>query len=492
MDLTSLRVNLRPRTAWEGIDLGFVLARHWFLPLWLLWLVGALPVFLLLNLLLPIEAWLAGLLAWWFKPLYEPPLVFWLGRAVFADPPNTSELRRRWWRLVWPQLFANLTWRRLNSTRSFDMPVTVLEGLRGKPRSLRIRVLGRGQHAASWLTFIGIHFEVILELGLLILLVMLVPEELLWFDLGSYLFEPVGWQQWLQQITGLLAMSVIAPFYVAAGFGLYLTRRAQLEAWDVELGLRQLAERFRQRHLIGMLLAGLIGGGLSGLLPTQSVEAGQLRREESKVLIQEVMAEDDFGQRETLTYWKYVGELGETSDQELPWLLKWLIEVFQGFLEGFARFGEILLWLAGGALLAYLVLWFMRNRGLLDRSDPMQQGSSPLPMTLAGLDIRPESLPLDIVAQARQDFARGEIRTGLSLLYRGALSTLVHRDHLVIPVSATEGECLGLAGQVQRTERQAFLQRLTRVWQAQAYAHRAPDPQLLEELCQGWGEAYGE
>jgi hypothetical protein len=172
--------------------------------------------------------------------------------------------------------------------------------------------------------------------------------------------------------------------------------------------------------------------------------------------------------------------------------LKWLIEVFQGFLEGFARFGEILLWLAGGALLAYLVLWFMRNRGLLDRSDPMQQGSSPLPMTLAGLDIRPESLPLDIVAQARQDFARGEIRTGLSLLYRGALSTLVHRDHLVIPVSATEGECLGLAGQVQRTERQAFLQRLTRVWQAQAYAHRAPDPQLLEELCQGWGEAYGE
>ncbi len=88
MDLARLRIKLRPRTAWEGIDLGFVLARQWFLPLWLLWLAGALPVFLLLNLLLPIEAWLAGLLSWWLKPLYEPPLVFWLGRAVFSAPPD--------------------------------------------------------------------------------------------------------------------------------------------------------------------------------------------------------------------------------------------------------------------------------------------------------------------------------------------------------------------------------------------------------------------
>jgi hypothetical protein len=33
----------------------------------------------------------------------------------------------------------------------------------------------------------------------------------------------------------LLAMSVMAPFYVAAGFALYLGRRTRLEAWDLEL-----------------------------------------------------------------------------------------------------------------------------------------------------------------------------------------------------------------------------------------------------------------
>ena len=492
MDLTRLNLSLRPRTAWEGIDLGFVLARQWFLSLWLLWLVGALPVFLLLTLILPLEAWSVGLIAWWCKPLYEPPLVYWLGHAVFSDPPSGQELRRRWWRIVRPQLFANLTWRRLSGMRSFDMPVTVLEGLQGKVRASRCRVLGRAQHAASWLTIIGIHFELILELGLLILLVMLVPEELLWFDLQDYLFEPVGWQQWLQQFSALLAMSVIAPFYVAAGFGLYLTRRAQLEAWDVELGLRQLAERVRKQQLLSMLLIGMIGGGLFGLMPLQSVEAGELGRGEAKTLIQQVMQEDDFGQREILTYWKYVGDKDDTLDRQPSGMREWMIKLVQGLLQGFASISEILLWLTVGAVSAYLMLWFLRNRSLLGGPNTPQRHSPELPVSIAGLDIRPENLPLDIVTEARRLFTQDEVRDGLGLLYRGALSTLVHRDQLQIPVSATEGECLHLAGQVQPADRQRYLQRLTLVWQERAYAHRDPDAQELDRLCQGWGEAYGE
>jgi peptidoglycan/LPS O-acetylase OafA/YrhL len=36
---------------------------------------------------------------------------------------------------------------------------------------------------------------------------------------------------------------LIGPFYVGAGFGLYLNRRTQMEAWDVEIALRRLRER---------------------------------------------------------------------------------------------------------------------------------------------------------------------------------------------------------------------------------------------------------
>ncbi len=76
-----MAVRVRPRTAWEGIDLGFVMARNWFLPLWTLWLMTGLPLGLALYLLVGESVWLAMLLAWWLKPLYEPPLLFWLSRG---------------------------------------------------------------------------------------------------------------------------------------------------------------------------------------------------------------------------------------------------------------------------------------------------------------------------------------------------------------------------------------------------------------------------
>jgi len=31
----------------------------------------------------------------------------------------------------------------------------------------------------------------------------------------------------------------LEPFYVAAGFGMYLNRRAELEAWDIEQEFRR-------------------------------------------------------------------------------------------------------------------------------------------------------------------------------------------------------------------------------------------------------------
>jgi len=47
MELDRIAVIVRPRTPWEAIDLGFAMARAWFVPLWLLWLALALPVYLL-------------------------------------------------------------------------------------------------------------------------------------------------------------------------------------------------------------------------------------------------------------------------------------------------------------------------------------------------------------------------------------------------------------------------------------------------------------
>ena len=39
---------------------------------------------------------------------------------------------------------------------------------------------------------------------------------------------------------------MIGPFYTGAGFGLYLTRRTEMEAWDVEIAFRRLRDRLQQ------------------------------------------------------------------------------------------------------------------------------------------------------------------------------------------------------------------------------------------------------
>ena len=134
MELDKLEISLRRRTPWEAIDLGFALARRWFKPLWLLWLSCAAPLGIVLFFLLYDQLGWLMLIIWWFKPLYEPPLMFWLSRAVFGEQLGVKAVLRQWWSVVRPQLLLNLTFRRFNPSRSFTLPVALLEQLKGTAR----------------------------------------------------------------------------------------------------------------------------------------------------------------------------------------------------------------------------------------------------------------------------------------------------------------------------------------------------------------------
>ncbi|MCU7906051.1 MAG: DUF4129 domain-containing protein [Candidatus Thiodiazotropha sp. (ex Epidulcina cf. delphinae)] len=487
MDLDSLSINLRSRSAWEGIDLGFAMAREWFLPLWLLWLSSALPVMLVLTLL-PLPLWLAGLLLWWLKPVYEPPLLYWLSRRLFAERPTVKAVFRRWTKIVLPQLIAGLTWRRLTPSRSFVMPVAVLEGLRGKPRGNRIGVLGRGMHASGWLSLTGVHFEIVLELGLIGLVAVLIPEELLWADWQSYLFDPDPLSEWLHHAGALAAMSLIAPFYVAGGFALYLNRRSQLEAWDLELGLRRMAQRHRRRRPARVAPALLVCLPML-MAPCGDAQALEVSRQYVRELIQEVLAEEAFGRYETRTDWRYIG--GEDAVQA-DWLAEWLTRLLSGFTSKLAGVGEVLLWLAVAGVLAYLLYWFIQNRSLLYPGGIARGGGDRAPPShIAGLDLRPESLPDDPAAEAGRLIDAGEYRSGLSLLYRAALSVLIHRYALEIKDGATEGECLEHTHRSLDESQGDYFARLTLAWLALAYGHQQPQKASALALCREWRSRFG-
>lgn len=500
MELDRIAVTVRPRTPWEAIDLGFAMARAWFVPLWMLWLALALPVYLLSALFFADQPAWAILVVWWCKPAYEPLLLFWLSRALFGDRVETLATIRQAFSVIRPQLLANLTWRRFNPNRSFNMPVVVLEKLKGKARKKRLGVLSRGQQGSTWLTLVGLLFELILQLACILLIVIMLPEELRWLDLDNLLFNPGRLEQWLQYLGDLLAMSLIAPFYVAAGFSLYLSRRTDLEAWDIEIAFRRLmgggrgSKQSRQAGVSGKVAMLLLCGALLGGSYTADLRAATaVDAVEAKALIDQVLADDAFGKRRSVTYWKYIGAEDQAlGDAEgLPGFFQWIVDVLEGFTRGFAAFGKALLLIVAGLLLGWLLFraWANRDYRVIREPAAVKQGAHPA--SLFGLSLEGDALPADVAAACRHLLQQGDARAALSLLYRGVLVALLEHDRLEIADSATEGECVEQVLALCPEAQGAYFARLTRLWIATAYDHQVPDQQLVGGLCGEWERLFG-
>ena len=488
MVLDRLGAAVRPRTEWESIDLGFALARRWFLPLWMLWWLSALPVAVLL--LVPLhhrqDLWLLAL--WWLKPLFEAMPLFWLSRALFDEQAGLRQTAGRFTeafpRRLWPQLF----WRRLGLSRSFTMPVTLLEELDGPRRRERLRVLRAG--ASVWLTVICLHLESVLWLSTILMLAFLVPDQLPELDLGSALFDDQSTLYWLGTVSMLLAMSVMAPFYVAAGFALYLGRRTRLEAWDLELIFRRNAvPAFAQgpaRRLPAAALAlGLLC--LSALPAPAPAETPLPDPAAARSLIAEVLAEDDFGSSRDEDVWVYVGERPDGDlfkDRGLPsWLPMSLILAIASTLK----------WILAVVALTALVLlahrlWLelgaprMRHRRVRVRGEAA-------PVAVRDDALAERGLPEDIATAVQTLLAAGDARGALALLYRAQIAHLCSTG-LEIPDSATEADCLAAAALADAAERD-WLRRLTSLWRSVAYAHQPADAAAIGRLLASHPAAAG-
>jgi hypothetical protein len=503
MRLDAIGARLRPRRPWEGVDLGFALGREWFVSLWILWWITALPVAVLLAVLTggrP-DLWLVAV--WWCKPLYEAPLQSWAGRALLGERPEPAErvriVRAAWTRHILPLLL----WRRLGLRRSFLMPVTLLEGLSGAPARRRRAVLSNGIGAPTWLTLICYHFEAILWGGVLLALVFLVPEELPRVDLIAAVTESDSAVYWISAAIYLAAFSVIAPFYVCAGFSLYLTRRTELEAWDLEVAFRRAREEqdAAARGAASLTLAALLAVGLVLALPSpvagafaprDAVLETHLDREtlldrgEAQVLIREILADDDFGRTQEVTLWLPVERdpaepmEGWTWPSDLGALAVTLAEILKWSLLVLASAG--LVWLA-----LKVIQGMAGKRPTWRRSRSRSRGEGGGP----AVQLEPlgaARLPDDIAASVRRLIDTGEHRAALALLYRASLAEMA-RQGLAIPAGATEGDCLALAAATLPAPRVGLMARLTEAWSRVAYAHRQPPGAELMALLDDWSRA---
>lgn len=514
MRLTDASVAIHPRTPWEAIDLGVLLAQQHRGLLMASWAIVTLPIFALLSLLLWNHPTTAILLFWWLKPVYERLPLLILSQALFDPAPSLKDALKGWLKTLRPNLLASLTWRRLSLSRSFTLPVHQLEQLSGEALRQRISVLSqKDQFAARCLTAVGGTLELCLWIGMIVLFYALIPQqvELDWtwrtmLDLNNAL----NWLEHLSNLFYALILIVWGPVYVSCGFTLYLNRRTVLEAWDIELVLRRLRQR-----LTGSAYVLMIGLGLTLLsasppawseqqdfscpIPLLSAEgeAGpdsprlvnqELTSTAARQDIKNVLQQPPFKNPKTVSGWR-LPEASKTTQEKsydrstaLYGWVRWLLH----FGNVLAQVFQVLLW---GIVIALVgvVIWRYRKwlAAFVNRRAPRKKPQRAPPEQLFGLQVSAESLPADIAGSAEQLWPN-QPREALGLLYRALLSRLLVDYQLPLKSADTEGQVLQRIAALDQPALNDFSQSLTRHWQNLAYGHQLPATPVQQELCDGW------
>jgi hypothetical protein len=222
----------------EAADLGVRFCQSTAREIYVCYGAVAAPVVALSMATFEIRHWLPTLVIWCSKPWLDRTILFVLSRAAFGRATRLSDVWQAQRRVWWSQLLSSLTLRRFSPWRSFTQPVHQLEGLpvfKTRQRVLQIR--GGQTRSAFLVTAAFSTAETLLTVAVISLL--------FWFSPG-----PVSGQTLLSESTSRLVelptvisyaavVLFLEPFYVAAGFSMYLNRRAQLEAWDIEQELRR-------------------------------------------------------------------------------------------------------------------------------------------------------------------------------------------------------------------------------------------------------------
>jgi len=238
MKVDAIRLDLRPRGMFEAADLGVRLVSAHLRSVWTSCAPAYALVLLVAATMLPLGVGWSVLTVICLKPWLDRSILFVLARAVFGEETRFADVWAARRAVAWQGLLGALTVRRLSPWRSYVQPVLQLEGQRGKARRERVaRILGPHRGAALAMQTAFATIESSLALGLFALLPWLTPAD----DQSSWLallFEGGSWVAGVSLACFVIAVAIVEPFFVGAGFAMYLNRRVELEAWDIEQEFR--------------------------------------------------------------------------------------------------------------------------------------------------------------------------------------------------------------------------------------------------------------
>jgi hypothetical protein len=238
MQVDALALHLRPRSMAEAADLGVRLVQTNARSVWSTFVPLYLVVVLIALSTVELAGWLPGLILFWLKPWLDRSLLYVFARAVFGTPTRWSDLWRDRSSVWWQQLLASLLPRRLSPWRAYTQPAAQLEGQRGTAaKNRRRQLLKDKQRQALGMHLVFANLEFVLLIGVITLAGWLVPgdDHRPWFEA---LRSSNGTTSLLVSLAYAGVVLLLEPFYVAAGFAMYLNRRVELEAWDIEQEFR--------------------------------------------------------------------------------------------------------------------------------------------------------------------------------------------------------------------------------------------------------------
>ncbi len=492
MNLDAVTAELRPRGAWEAADLGVRLVRRDAAAIYQAWFATSLPLLALALGVVYLTPWpgLAILIYWWLEPVVDGPVLDIVARRLFGGEAEVGRTVRRAPALAWQNRLFLLTPWRLHFARSIAMPVTQLERLGGEPRRKRAAVLNNSllNHGIG-LTVAYHHLVAVVYGGVLLGALALIPVEYRTWSALDVVFSLLEADSRHGAAANLLlfylAQSLLEPWFVGAGFGLYINCRTRLEAWDIEVAFRRMVAR---RGLAGVLLV----VAFAFVLPSAAVAdtesdpgfPGYWTEAEYREALDKVFADEALDGRETRMVWRPRSPSTETEEQ-VPQAASRIGETASLIVSYIVEFG---LWV----LVAALVLWLVLRRNLwlhyLTRA-----AASPKPpprVRIAGGEIAAETLPDDVPGTVRSLWTDGHRREALSLLYRASVFASVLHHGVRLPDSATEQSCLEAVTAQADADRGRYFRAVVEAWVRTAYGGRPPSGPEVDALLDGYATAF--
>jgi hypothetical protein len=318
------------------------------------------------------------------------------------------------------------------------------------------------------------------------------------------------WGTVIALVVHYLALALVEVMHVAAGFGVYLSRRAELEGWDIEIAFRAVASRQRsqQRERLGfvddatrgaarprrraatslvVVLGSVLATAMIAAAPAHATPEGSgpwprwstLERSESRCegVLDTVRANPAFGTVKKRTVWRWVDSEPADDTEE---------EATDSGISLLAGLGTLPGLLAIGIVLGGIVALAVAGLQLLAvRSSAVSSVPEPASDAGGAEEAEPETpieRPADPVAEVQRLWHRRAFREALALCVWVGRETWQKELSLQLRRGATEAEWLRAVTRRAGAVRSAPFGRLVRSWQQVAYAHREPPDDALEAV----------